>query len=496
MKQKTIGHDKNWKFLKTIGSIAIPIVLAAAYPLFAYLTNIGGFPLDDAWIHQTYARNLALTGQWFYQPGGGAGGSTSPLWTVLLTPGYWVSNISPVTYTLCLSIFLFTALVGIGYRWFIKAVTADKATCLVSFFALAACWQLNWAAGSGMETILYSLCVVLLFSLLYSENRNAPWWMGLIIGIAVWIRPDAITLLAPVLLSIVVEKIFLKKEIKPAFRIMLAVGIPVLAYGVWNYLSGGAVFPNTFFAKQAEYAEMISAPFTVRFVNVFTPVLTGVISILAPGIIYILIRTLQKKDFRPIVIFLWCVGYVFLYAMRLPVTYQHGRYLIPVIAPLIILGMMGVSQIINDFNTQRLVKRVIYPAWIISILLVSVIFWFKGMFAFRDDVNAINRLMVDSAVWIDQNTSPEAKIAVHDIGAMGYFCDRQIIDLAGLINPEVIPFIRNESKLREYIHQSDADYLVILKDWYPLLQETGKVVTSFTATNAGETGTMLVIKLK
>ncbi len=28
-----------------------------------------GFPLDDAWIHQTYARNLALHGEWAFLPG-------------------------------------------------------------------------------------------------------------------------------------------------------------------------------------------------------------------------------------------------------------------------------------------------------------------------------------------------------------------------------------------------------------------------------------------
>jgi hypothetical protein len=27
-----------------------------------------GFPLDDSWIHQSYARNLALPGEWSFLP--------------------------------------------------------------------------------------------------------------------------------------------------------------------------------------------------------------------------------------------------------------------------------------------------------------------------------------------------------------------------------------------------------------------------------------------
>ncbi|HKY84096.1 MAG TPA: hypothetical protein VJ160_04630, partial [Anaerolineales bacterium] len=49
-----------------------------------------GFPLDDAWIHQTYARNLVATGQWAFVPGEPSGGSTSPLWTVALAVGHWL----------------------------------------------------------------------------------------------------------------------------------------------------------------------------------------------------------------------------------------------------------------------------------------------------------------------------------------------------------------------------------------------------------------------
>ena len=50
--------------------------------------GFSGFPLDDAWIHQTYARNLARSGQLAFVPGIPSAGSTAPLWSFLLSLGY------------------------------------------------------------------------------------------------------------------------------------------------------------------------------------------------------------------------------------------------------------------------------------------------------------------------------------------------------------------------------------------------------------------------
>ncbi len=72
-----------------IGLVGLAGVTAVL--LFVGLSIAGsgaGFPLDDGWIHQTYARSLAETGRWEYVPGQVSAGSTAPLWTLLLAVGY------------------------------------------------------------------------------------------------------------------------------------------------------------------------------------------------------------------------------------------------------------------------------------------------------------------------------------------------------------------------------------------------------------------------
>src|SRR5579862_554032 len=67
----------------------IALLGVAIYVIAAKRASDFGFPLDDAWIHQTYGRNLATLGRWTYAPPyAPSAGSTSPLYTVLLAIGY------------------------------------------------------------------------------------------------------------------------------------------------------------------------------------------------------------------------------------------------------------------------------------------------------------------------------------------------------------------------------------------------------------------------
>ena len=53
--------------------------------------------------------------------------------------------------------------------------------------------------------------------------------------------------------------------------------------------------------------------------------------------------------------------------------------------------------------------------------------------------------------------------------AIGYFTERDLLDLAGLISPDVIPFIRDEARLADYLDENCPVYFVTFPDWYPEL---------------------------
>jgi len=70
--------------------VVITFLSIGAYLVFSGVYHSIGFPLDDAWIHQTFARNLALRGEWAFIPGETTAGSTAPLWSALLAVGFWL----------------------------------------------------------------------------------------------------------------------------------------------------------------------------------------------------------------------------------------------------------------------------------------------------------------------------------------------------------------------------------------------------------------------
>lgn len=433
-----------------------------------------GFPLDDAWIHQTYARNIALTLKWEYIPGIISGGSTSPLWTILLVPGHLFGGKFYLYWTYFLS---FTFFAG-------SAIFFEKILRLKNYYnpkfplaGLLFCleWHIVWAACSGMETILF-IFLLLLFSY-FLLLKPTHFYHGLIIiALLVWVRPDGLTLLGPWLLIFAFDVFKTKIPIKTIVSGLIILFSSITIYILFNYFITGSYFPNTFYAKQAEYAVYYQATLLSRFLKMTLIPLTGIGVLLLPGFIYQIIECLRKKEIRCIGMILWFLGYLSIYAVRLPVTYQHGRYIIPAIPVFLFLSLFGYYSIqnIKSIRTFDLLKK----AWKIAIFLILFIFFYLGFDAFSTDVAIIESEMVNTSNWIKLNTEKDVIVGAHDIGALGFFGEREIIDLAGLITPEVIPFIRDEEKLAIYLDENKADLLMTFPGWYPELIKNKKIIFS------------------
>src|SRR5512133_2132123 len=90
--------------------IAVAALIAVLfYLLFSAAVFRIGFPLDDTWIHLTYARNLAEHGEWAFRLGERSAGSTAPLWTFLLSIGFLI-NLAPYICTFFLGWAVLTVL--------------------------------------------------------------------------------------------------------------------------------------------------------------------------------------------------------------------------------------------------------------------------------------------------------------------------------------------------------------------------------------------------
>jgi hypothetical protein len=469
---------KNWQSIALVGLVGISLFL---WILGRRLAGVSGFPLDDAWIHQTYARSLASGGGWSFTPGVPSAGATAPLWVLLLVPGYWL-DAAPFTWILILAGFQLW-LVGVLALILWRQMDLGKGWWGLAAAALLAFeWHLVWAALSGMETLLYgvlSLAVVtILFRLSSQSEDNYHGWLGLglLVGVGVWLRPEAVTLLGPVGMVAV-----LMNAGKPAtrFKNILAAFLGFTAifvtYLIFNHWLAGSWWPNTFYAKQAEYAVMQGLPFLSRLVWQFSPLLAGGLAVLLPGFILNMYYSIKKHDWAALAGGIWALGHITMYAWRLPVTYQHGRYVIPVVPLLVLLGFAGYYQVVSEIHSSRF-AWLLSRAWGGAVFCFVSLFWLLGMQSYLDDVAMIDGEMVRTAAWIEENTGPDELIAAHDIGALGYFTQRPILDLAGLVSPDVIPFIRDEAQLAQYLDEACPRYLVTFPHWYFQLPEMGDLL--------------------
>lgn len=101
--------------------------------------------------------------------------------------------------------------------------------------------------------------------------------------------------------------------------------------------------------------------------------------------------------------------------------------------------------------------------------MITLLFMGLGARSYGEDVAVIESEMVATAEWASENLPANAVIAAHDIGALGYFDNHDLIDLAGLISPEAVPFMRDETRLKSYLDQRGANYLIAFPEFYPEL---------------------------
>jgi hypothetical protein len=449
----------------------ITVTSVGIYLLASGITYRIGFPLDDAWIHQTYARNLALRGEWAFNPGKPSGGSTAPLWSALLAIGFLL-KLAPYGWTFFL---------GAAALWLLSWLGENAVRGLVPAYrpgfpwvgaALALEWHLVWAAASGMETLLYALLATAALVLVISGSQKY-FSLGLLIGLSVWVRPDGITLLGPAVLIIFLREPSWPKRLRGLVNLGVGFGSPFALYLLFNLIISHQPWPNTFYAKQAEYAILLKSPFLERWGGEALPLLAGVGVVLLPGVVLAIVSAVRQRAWGVLAAAVWLAGFLALYAWFLPVTYQHGRYVMPAMPIFFLLGLAGLVE----FGTRKH-AWLLLNFWRLAMGAVLVVFWGLGAFTYAQDVAVIESEMVATAKWISVNVPPGALVAAHDIGALGYFGKHELVDLAGLVTPEVIPFLRDENRIATYITGRGVSYLMVFPDWYPTL--TSHLIPVFT----------------
>ncbi len=427
--------------------LLLALLLAAAlmWPLRHYLT-------DDTFIHLRYAENLASGRGLVFNPGERVYGCTSPLWVALLADGIslgWdglrVARVLGFLATLW-SVALFLQLV--------RRTLQLPALCAIATVAWAAhAWMLRWSL-SGMETPL-AVALVLAGFVAFTEGKvwgSRPVRTGALWSLAALARPEAALLL-------VLWGAFLlaDAESRPGLRRLVFGALPPLfIYGGWllfSHLYFGSELPQTLLAKTAGpqgLAERLDNLWRqVKIVGATDGILAALLiaALLAGGRRVWTERPIGQRAQR-LLPWVWVLAVPALYVFR--GVQVLSRYLLPLLPVLSwlawragecwSLGPAGASS-------PRAARRtVIAGAAIAALVIAQNLAVYRGAVLpqVRSFGTGLRGSLIPIGRWLRDSTPPGTAIATPDIGAIGFYSDRRVVDLAGLIEPRMVPYLERE----------------------------------------------------
>jgi hypothetical protein len=496
----------DWPWL---GSLLLLGVLAlVGFALYAYRVTDGqgGVPLDDAWIHFQFARNLARGDGFAFNPGQPTAGSTAPLWTVLLAGVHAAGGAFPVAGQVASTV---SYLLALGATYVLaKQLTRRRWSAWLAGAVAAVNGRLVWAGLSALETTLFAALSLLAIShyLRQKGSERYPLLSGALLGLAALTRPEGILLFALSAADFLVlqprprsgasrsgERLsslaWRIGNLAPAAGLFAAL---VLPYVLFSLRTSGHPLPNTFSAKTTFNfrPDLTFLSHASQYLILDNPLLLP-FYVLGVGALFCRARVLSA----------WSAGLPLVYAFLHAALYQHGRYLIPLIPANAVIGIAGLLEARTWARRRGWRWRGSRVSLVVLVVVLAIggTAWRLPAMArlYAQDVENINQMHVAIGNWVAQNTEGEALLALNDIGAITYVSERPIVDLAGLVTPQVTPILRGPhttAELVAFMAERDVDYVIIFPNWFPglaardqLLEPVHRVTLEHRTITGGET---------
>ncbi|MBB5056116.1 hypothetical protein HDF16_000785 [Granulicella aggregans] len=444
--------------------------------LASVLRNHFGFPLDDSWIHQVIARNLVEYHKLGFLPDKATSGTTSPLWSGVLALGLMLlPKVSPVL--LCASMGALL-LGGIGYC--LKKLSEEDGLPSIESWCIAAAPALSgnflWFGLIGMEHLLFILLSVLLIMTWArtpaGRGRGDQVMLLMISLLIVPTRPEGI-----VLVFLLLPALRLFRRTLKDYCFVAAGGLAGGFASVWiSWMTSGRLKPATMAGRQLlaygrlgylaqcgyqllkswNYMELGSL--TRRYGPTAAALPLFIVAlILALGIR----RLFVLRAYRFLFLCGWGGTIGVLYLLELPTPGHGGRYIAVLLMACYSCLLLGISRIVSVFGGQRVLYRTGLAFAALVWVGISIPIWRVAAAA---DIDQINSEHGEMGRWAMANLPPESflspKVAIFDIGEIGYEVRGDLVDLGGLVDAGFISHIVQHTT-GTYLKQRGVNYVIL-----------------------------------
>lgn len=504
--------------LGTVAALAIIYLFLVARYTWNYNDGHSGAMLDDTWIHVRFAEHISQGEGLAYNEGVLTAGATSPLWVLLLAIPFKIFDpaiMQQVDIAIAMSaighVLSVLAITGFGW-WATRHAWIGFAGGVLTVLT----GRYIWMGLAGMEiTTFTALCIMSIWSHMHDirTGRALGWQTGIWLALAVLGRPEAGLLAALIGLDALIivplrdcatrEEIF--KRWRASWRGILAVILLGGTLPLVNLAISGYPVPNTFRAKSMLGHEMPDLPRALLWMS---NVDHGALFIFfaTVGTAFLLWQA-RKQHGISIVWGLWPVlfilGVLFLGKERFVVN--HSRYVAPAIPFIALAAVIGVQNIVLTlhrlavetpyivsipipFTLGRWLKKFMFPVGLIAILAITT--FDKGIingWRVANDVRQLRKMHVAAGYWFLDVTDPGDSIALNDVGAIVHISNLRVIDLEGLVTPEVIDATQNTAdytcahdlQLARLMLKDPPKFIGIFPWFYPCLRDWPGALQAF-----------------
>lgn len=457
-----------------LAAIVSKFLTKPVYAVIYFVLTSGGifysfrnWAYDDPFITYRYAQNIVNGLGFVYNPGERVLSTTTPFFTLLLAAlsPFW-TNLPRLANLIGAISIAFGALLLYWLADILNEPVAGWAGLLLypTSPLLLSCL--------GSETTLYIAFCLACFVFYWRSNYTLT---AIFSALAVLTRPDGV--LVPVLLA---ADYLLRKRNPIPWKSVLLFSVLALPWFIFSWVYFGSPFPATLAAKQHQGLMEISQRFAAGFLTMIKTYYLSWYYEIQAGIAFLGIIYLILQSRRWILFIVWPIVY-FITFMLLGMT-RYFWYYAPLVPGFVILVGLGLMSI--DWLIRRLLDKVRKPVSLInkiSQLTMLALFIILGIFQIVPlktmAGNRDPRYTIYKAVgnWLHDNTLPDAHIGTLEIGIIGYYAERPMIDFAGLIQPEIA------SRLEYHTTYADAanyavmrfqpDYLVLHEGTFPDLED-------------------------
>lgn len=445
--------------------------LSCAYYLSTMLSYTNpGFTLDDSWIHLQYARTIYEGTPWEYSPGYPSTGSTSPLWSVILS---FLFHFSANPVGLAWGVYLTSMCFYIASTFLIGMIvteyTESRLWGIVSIIGFVILPRNTWIILSGMETPLFMF--VLLFSIIILDKEDIKYdlILGVLVGIAYLSRPEGIIIALGVpvrFLILVFKKRIDRKRIITLFASAGLAAIVVLPWILHCINVTGLPLPDTFYAKVHTPIES-----EIEAWNFWWTIFVMEMPFLLVGVFLGIILIVKGKPFP------WMFPVILTVLYRLTAPYasliNNTRYLIPVFNLFFVVAIIATAWILEailvgilKFFENHETKAVAVLITLMVLIVPLIPHYMSQATYYGKAVKTVNDLHVNIGYWLAENTPQDAVFATHDAGAVRYISNRSMIDLAGLVSPDIIHGNMTSIETLSYLREQGCNYFVYFNDLF------------------------------